>query len=171
MISAKVVLVALLLPSLAYAQAPVPAAPPAALSRSLPTVFLSDNQGAETKGKLVRLDTREAVLVIDNQERRFDLANVRSIQKRGDSLKNGAIAGALVGVLAAVLAGALESCEPPQCEQTISPVALAIGGGLVYGAIGAGIDALIQGRTTLYQAPIVTAPALRSAAITLRLRW
>jgi hypothetical protein len=115
------------------------------------------------------------VLVIDNQERRFDLADVRSIQKRGDSLKNGAIAGAIVGVLGGLLIGGLGTCEPPpgvvvECKD-VSPVAIAVVGGLVYGAIGAGIDALVQGRTTLYQAPVVTRPVQRPALLTLRLRW
>jgi len=175
MISAKAAIVALLLPSLAYGQAPAPAAQSAASPGSLPTVFLRDDKGAETRGKLLRLDMREAVLVIDNQERRFDLANVRSIQKRGDSLKNGFLAGAAVGVLGGLLIGGLGTCEPPpgvvtECED-VNPLAIAVVGGLVYGAIGAGIDALIQGRTTLYQAPVITRSAVKPTVLTLRLRW
>ena len=61
------------------------------------------------------------------------------MDKRGDSLRNGAVMGALVGAALGVLA--------------TKEVGFTVVGAGVYAAIGTGFDALIQGRTTLYEAP------------------
>lgn len=178
MIALRLALVITLAPTAAFAQQAQPASSPA---KPGPTVIVQDNRGAETKGKLLRLDVREAVLMIAGQERRFALADVRRIEKRGDSLKNGAIIGAAVGLFGGLLGSRLGRCEPPEgfeafatCKKEDNPnsFAFAAAGAVVYGAIGAGIDALIVGRTTLYQAPTGTAALeLRPTSIALRVRW
>lgn len=148
-------------------------------ARAQPIVFVLDDRGIETRGRLVRLDLREAVLLVDGQERPFDLGRVRRIQKRGDSIKDGAFKGALAGFVGGLLIGRLGTCEPPegvvvQCEDE-SPWKIALGGAALYGALGAGADLVVRGRTTLYQAPpgttqVRTTPAT-SATIAIRLRW
>lgn len=178
MITVSLALVLTLAPIAAFAQQVPPAPSPA---KPGPTVIVQDNKGAETKGKLLRLDVQEAVLMIDGQERRFALADVRRVDKRGDSLKNGAIKGALFGLAGGFLGSRLGRCEPPEgmeqfakCkpEDNPHPVAFPAAAALVWGAIGAGLDALIVGRTTLYQAPTTTtALELRPDSIALRVRW
>lgn len=170
MIACRFALIIALAPAAAFAQPPPPVPSPA---KPGPTVIVQDNKGAETKGKLLRLDVREAVLLIDGQERRFDLANVRRIEKRGDSLKNGMIAGAAVGLLSGLFGGQL-LCDAGDkvCKDDIpNPLAVAV----VWAGIGAGTDALIQRRTTLYQSPITTNVARtgqsQHATIAIRLRW
>ncbi len=178
MIALRLALVISLAPATAFAQqlptVPSPAKPG-------PTVIVQDNKGAETKGKLLRLDVREAVLMIDGQERRFALEDVRRIEKRGDSLKNGAIKGALVGLVAGFLGSRLGLCEPPEgledvatCkkEDNLHPLAFPAAAAFIWMGIGAGIDALIVGRTTLYQAPTGTAALeLGPTSIALRVKW
>ncbi|MEX2273071.1 MAG: hypothetical protein WD690_16485 [Vicinamibacterales bacterium] len=157
-------------------QAAAPPVQTVAEPSARPTVFLRDDRGVEIRGKLLRLDMREAVLLVGDQERRFDLAKVRRIEKRGDSLKNGALIGAAFGLLGGLLIGALGTCEPPpgvvtNCEDA-SPIAIGVVGGLLYGAVGAGIDALIRGRTVLYQAPTIThRTPIKPTFITLRVGW
>ena len=182
MIALRLVLVITLAPTVAFAQQLPPVTIPA---KPGPTVIVHDNKGAETKGKLLSLDMREAVLMIDGQERRFALTDVRRIEKRGDSLKNGAIIGAAVGLVSGLLvagigagigaAGCTLYGDTPGCEdfkEDFNAFGLAATTAAVWGAIGAGIDALIVGRTTLYQAPTGTAVLeLRPNSIALRVRW
>jgi hypothetical protein len=157
-------LAATLAPSIAFAQQQAPPAP--AVMMPGPTVFVLDSNSKEIKGRLLRLDTSEVAILVDGNERRFDLSQVRRVQKRGDSLKNGAIAGAIVGFLAGIGAAQVTSSDG---EAVVGVLV----GTAIYAAIGTGIDAMIQGRSTLYQAPTVTARASRTgarpAASTLRL--
>lgn len=117
----------------------------------LPTVFLTDLQGAEHRGQLIRVAADEVVLLGLNGERTFKRQDITLIEKRGDSLKNGALIGAAVGVLGGI--GLLSiDCGPSggSCageKMAFFTVAIA-----TYTAIGVGIDALISGRTVLYRA-------------------
>jgi len=170
-------LVAMLgLPLTAQAQEPRPA-PEGLDLRALPTGFVLDDQGVETTGKLLKLDRDGVVLVIDGAERRFDLARVKRVSRRGDSLKNGAIAGATFGLLMGVLSGAIADCRNDSgygaCDAG-PRVAIAAGSTAIYAAIGVGIDAAIQGRTVLYRAPAVGVTAAArpgGASVALRVRW
>ncbi len=178
MIALRLALVITIAPTAAFAQQAPPVPSPA---QPGPTVIVQHNKGAETKGKLLRLDMQEVVLMIDGQERRFALADVRRIEKRGDSLKNGAMIGGLFGLVGGFLGSRLGRCEPPEGYEDIAtctkednphPVAFPAAAALVWGGIGAGIDALIVGRTLLYQAPTGTAALeLRPTSIALRWRW
>jgi hypothetical protein len=118
------------------------------------------------------------VLLVGDAERRLDAARVRRIDKRGDSLRNGAIIGALVGVGLGVLVAGMSDC-PGDDPGGSCPAARAVGFLVstgVYAAIGTGIDALVVGRTTLYKAPMAS-PNLAStsshgrAALSLGFRW
>jgi hypothetical protein len=152
-------------------------------SSRLSTVYVLDNSGTQTSGKLLRLNPDSLVLLVDGTERRFDTARVARIQKRGDSLRNGAIIGAVVGVALGILTAGIADCpgDHPGGGCPGSRAALFLVSTGVYSAIGTGIDALIPGRTTLYEAPKTpptadlggSAPLAfrRRAALNVRVRW
>ena len=121
---------------------------------ALQTVFVRDSAGVETTGKLLALSPDSLTLLVDGVDQQFDLGQITRIQKR-DSLKNGTIAGAIVGVAMGLLAGGLADCSyqrPGNDCVGFRAGMLALSTG-VYTGLGAGIDAMIPGRTTLYAAP------------------
>jgi hypothetical protein len=135
-----------------YAQEPAQKWPGLVTSQ-LSTVYVRDDAGTETTGKLVRIDPDSIVILVDSHERRFDAARVTRVQKRGDSLKNGAIIGAIVGAVIGGISGGIADCPGSELNCggfRVAAIAISTG---VYSAIGAGIDALVPGRTTLYAAP------------------
>ena len=148
------IVILLLVPRVVSAQDP-PQKWPGLATSELATVYVLDDAGAETTGKLVRIDPDSIVILVDGNERRFEAAHVKRVQKRGDSLKNGAVIGAILGAVLGGISGGLADC--PGSESSCSGfrvAAVAISTG-VYAAIGAGVDALHSGRTTLYTAPSV----------------
>ena len=119
------------------------------------TVYVLDDTGAETSGTLLRLNPDWLVLRVGDTERRFDAARVRRIEKRGDSLRNGAVIGAIVGAAVGVLAAGISDCpgdDPGGSCPGFRAAGFLLSTG-AYAAIGTGIDALVVGRTTLYEAP------------------
>ena len=128
---------------------------PGLVSSRLSTVYVLDDTGVETSGKLLRLSPDSIVLLAGGAERRFETARVARIQKRGDSLRNGAIIGAVVGVALGIISAGISDCpgDNPGGGCPGSRAALFLVSTGVYSAIGTGIDALIPGRTTLYEAP------------------
>jgi hypothetical protein len=164
------VLTALLTPGALHAQEPEPAWK--GLDRSaLSTVFVLDDAGVETRGQLLRLDPDAIVVLVNGSERRFDTARVARVSKRGDSLKNGALIGLAVGIVEAAVAVTTIKCGG-SCDRGLQAAWLTVNTG-VYAAIGTGIDAAIQGRTVLYQAPaprpVIQSP--RAAAVSVRFTW
>jgi hypothetical protein len=165
------VLTALLIPGALQAQEPDPAW--RGLDRSaLSTVFVLDDAGLETRGQLLRLDPDAVVVLVNGSERRFETRSVARVSKRGDSLKNGAISGLVVGITMGILGavvvdcGQANRCREAQFAQTVLSTGL-------YTAIGTAIDAAVQGRTVLYQAPTprATIQSRGGAAISVRLTW
>lgn len=123
----------------------------------LTTVVVLDDSGQETAGRVVHLDTDALVLLVEDRERRFEATNVRRLAKKGDSLKNGALIGALVGGVLGAAAPASE-CSGTTLDAlapcgTQTRVVLGAIGALTGVGIGVGIDALMSGRTTVYEAP------------------
>ena len=175
-------LIAALSPSVASAQEAASNWPGLASSQ-LSTVYVRDDSGAETSGKLLHLNSDSIVILVDGAERRFEAARVTRIQRRGDSLRNGAIIGAVVGVAMGILSAGISDCPRDRVGGPCpgSRVALFLVSTGVYSAIGTGIDALIPGRTTLYEASKArptadqggSAPLAfsRRAAVNLRVRW
>jgi len=152
-----------------------PARPPGQV-----TVHVLDDAGGETTGRLLRLEPDSLVLLVDGQERRLEASRVRRLDKRGDSLKNGAYIGAAAGFLLGLLFATAEGCSDAEvaagegCFGDKSAfVAYSTG---IYAAIGVGIDALHVGRTTLYAAPAAglvqpVVPRGKRVALTLTFRW
>lgn len=62
------------------------------------TIFVTDRQGRELEGKLDRLTPTALVMLVGDRARDIPFADTERIEKRGDSLKNGLIAGAAIGL-------------------------------------------------------------------------
>lgn len=172
-----VILAVALIPGAAFAQATAPSWPGLATA-GLSTVHVLDDAGAETSGRVLRLDPDSLVLLVGDTERHFDAAGVRRIDRRGDSLRNGAIIGAIVGVAVGLFAANLADC--PGDDSSGSCPGVRAAGVLLstgtYAAIGIGIDALVIGRTTLYEAPATSSRSARMsprarAAFNIAYRW
>lgn len=170
-------LVALLAPSLVCAQG-TGQSWPGLKTAGLLTVYVLDDAGIEVSGQLLRLNSDSIVLLVGGVEHRLDAARVKRIDKRGDSLRNGALIGAVVGAVMGLLVAGISDCpgtDPSgSCPGTLAAAFLLSTG--VYAAMGTGIDALVVGRTTLYQAPTVPprsarTPYGRLAAINLSVQW
>lgn len=142
----------LALPPIAFAQErPKGAIIPA---EGLPAVFLLDSRGAEYRGKLLRVDDREVTMLVKDHERTFQRNEIVRIEKRGDSLKNGAIIGAITGAALGLLAAGISDCPTPhQASCTGTRIAILVTSVGIYTGVGTGVDAAIRGRTLIYQAP------------------
>jgi hypothetical protein len=123
--------------------------------RGVVRVFLQLADGDdEITGHLLDLGPAGATLLVDGVRREVPIASVLRVQTRGDSLWNGALVGAAVGAVTFALVAAEYGDE-------------AVVGGLVgtalWASIGASVDALIPGRTTIYRK--TPGNALRSAGL------
>jgi hypothetical protein len=177
-----IILGAVLVPSVASAQDTAQSWPGLTTS-GLSTVYVLDDRGIETSGRLLRLNADSLDLFIDGAEQRFEAARVKRIQKRGDSLRNGALIGTLVGLAMGLVAGGISDCpgEDPGGRCPGARVALVLVSTGMYAAIGTGIDALIVGRTTLYAGANMSSavgleisapsPFRQRAAVNLGFRW
>jgi len=123
------------------------------------TIFVLDKQGAEHRGRFLRFDNQELVMLVGKDERRFTRDLIARIE-RGDSLKNGAIAGAIVGGLLGVFTARFQA---QGAGQWIAAVAANTA---VYTAIGTGLDAAVQRRTVVYHDwPTARGPQRPAAAL------
>ena len=142
---------------------------------TLDTVYVTDDAGQRTEGKLLRLDTDALVLLVNGTEQRFEAARVQRIDKRGDSLRNGALIGAAVGVLFGSISAGISDCPGDDpgggCPGfRVGAFAGALG---IYTALGTAVDAMVVGRTRVFDAeqrksarPILTGPQLA-----FRVKW
>ena len=119
---------------------------------SLDTVYVTDDAGRQTEGKLLRLDPDSLVMLVDGAERTFDKAGILRVDKRGDSLKNGTLIGAVVGLVFGSISSGMSDCpgDDPGGGCPGFRVAAFVGSFAIYTAIGTGIDALIVGRTRVF---------------------
>jgi len=114
---------------------------PAAAQRAGDTIFVTDRNGIQTDGVLLRTAVEGLTLLVDGQERLIPAAGVGRVEKR-DSRWNGMLIGAVPGALMGTMVAGL-SCSP-HCGRDI-PI-----GALFYGAIGGGIGALIDSQIDGY---------------------
>lgn len=98
-----------------------------------------------THGFLTRLTNTDLTLVDENnQEETIPLEAVSKIERSGDPIWNGFAIGASVGVASGIgLSAELRG-------HTASKAALILYAAGIYGLIGAGIDAMRIGKTTVY---------------------
>jgi hypothetical protein len=130
-------------------------------------VFVIDDAGIETAGRIVTLSASALVIDVNGVERRLDQERVRQVQRDGDALWNGLLTGTAIGALGMLLADpTYEPCagDPGRscADSQIGQRAAAVG---IMAATGAGIDALIHGRHQVYLAP--GQPPRSSATVTL----
>jgi hypothetical protein len=171
------ILVVTFVPSAVCAQE-TPQRWPGLVTSGLSTVYVLDDTGVETSGRLLRLNPDSLVLLVRDAELRLEAARVRRVQARGDSLRNGALIGGVMGVGMGLIAAGISDCpgDDPGGSCPGFRAAALLGSTGVYAGIGAGVDALVVGRTTLYEVPTApprsAAPSYRGGtAISLRFHW
>jgi hypothetical protein len=115
--------------------------------RMISPVYVRNVNGAEMRGQLLRLGPDTLSLLDDGTVRDVRLAEVARIEARGDSVKNGALIGAAIlgGWCALICPQGLDGYAGRQFAYVLA-INTALGA-----AIGAGIDGMHVGRTTIYQ--------------------
>lgn len=143
----------------------------------LPEVHVLDGTGTEIRGRLLSIEPSSLVLLVDGVERRFDARDIRRIDRRGDSLRNGTLIGATLGAILGVLGAGMSDC-PQSSDDAGCPglrVAMFLTNVAVWTSCGTAIDAAIQGRTRIYPAASPSGAARRTTrslpALGLTLRW
>ena len=142
-------------PVLALAVAMATAAPLAAQDTSpirvhpVGAVYVRTTEGAERRGQLLRLGPDSLTILEQGTSHDIRWTDIARIDARGDSVKNGAIIGAVVlGAWCALICPqGLDGYSNGQFPYILG-VNIALGA-----AVGAGIDGMHVGRTTIYQPP------------------
>jgi hypothetical protein len=104
-----------------------------------PTLYVTGVDGRETRGKLATLRDDALTLQLKNAMKTFVPQEVALVERRGDSLRNGAIAGA-------VIAGVCMFT----CLQGVSSGGQLAKVALTNAVIPVAIDALYRGRTRIW---------------------
>jgi hypothetical protein len=130
---------------------------------NLSTVYVVDDTGAETSGRLVHVSAHSLTVAAGGIERQFEATHVRRIDRRGDSVRNGALIGAIAGAVMGLAGAGLSDCPGRHpgghCPgERAALVAVSTG---AYAAAGTVIDACHVGRTTVYVADVRGAHARR----------
>jgi hypothetical protein len=122
----------------------------------LPTVYVIERTGQETRGTLLTLTDSTIAIDVDGTTRTFTPDQLSLIEKRGDSLKNGTIIGFVTGGLLSILPAGLADCSGGTAGCAGQRVLMWAIGTAFYTAVGAGIDAAIPGRTRIWPATTKT---------------
>jgi len=119
----------------------------------LPEIYLLDDTNVEVRGRLLELDADGVSLLVDDVRRRYDRSSIRRIDRRGDSLRNGAMIGAGIGAGFGALLSGMADCPGGGAGCAAARLSFVIINAGLYAGMGVGIDALVTGRTTIYVAP------------------
>jgi hypothetical protein len=113
------------------------------------TVWITDATGEEQKARILSVSGDTVTATVGDDTRRFDTNDITRVRARKtDSVLNGALIGAGVAVASGlVFCRMMESWDV--CRTSIGPM-LRIGA--LGAGIGIGVDALIRGRKTIYEA-------------------
>lgn len=125
-------------------------------ARRVETVTVIALTGEDIVGELVQLGPT-LKLRVDEVVREIPLESVVRIDRHGDSVKNGALIGAAVGLLAGLSFVS---------EYGGEAAGFALASTATWALLGAGVDALIPGRTTIYRRPPSTPPPIAAKAVT-----
>lgn len=107
-------------------------------------VRIKDADGVTHRGLLTAMDSGDLVVSTAGGEVRVPIASARRIARRGDSVKEGALFGLAYGLLAMRYAGqGAETSGDAVIVSVMAPVMCTL--------IGAGLDALVNGWTTVYR--------------------
>jgi hypothetical protein len=150
-------------------------------------VIVVDDRG-EAKGRVLSLTPEQVTVMVNGRARAFATPRIDRIFVSGDSLKNGAMIGFISGAVIGAAAGTQTTCGDfwtgiRPCSGN-EKARQAVAAGAVFGglaaALGAGIDAMIPGRTLVYQrqhpasglvTSLIPAIAPSGAGLTMRLSW
>jgi hypothetical protein len=130
-----------------------------------PVVYVVAEPGAQIKGRLLAFDPESLAISIDGRRIVFQRTAVRRIYRQGDSLRNGMAIGVIAGLIGSTVLAAsasMSGCDTFNdgasigCEAlgtfivwtVVAPVCVGVGI-----LAGAGIDALVRGRTLIYERP------------------
>jgi hypothetical protein len=113
----------------------------------LKEVRVTNTNGERLTGVLQSAGHEAVTLLTANGTVVLQPTAVRKIERPGDSVKNGFLIGALAGIAYGAVMYSIFG------EETESPAAAFVVGTGMFGLIGAGIDALHKGWTTVYRAP------------------
>ena len=145
-------------------------------------VDVVDRQGRIVRGDFVRADA-EGVLVTlygSAEGRRVPAADIMSVTRPGDSLKNGALIGAAAGALTAIAISIDDGSGQvdPWCIDTGCKAAASVFAVGLYTGAGILVDRAIKGREVVYRAPaarvswsVTPRPVARGAGIQVALKF
>jgi hypothetical protein len=145
------------------------AQPPASVAGALETAlapgataWITDSDGVESKARIISVADNSITIAAGDRTRRLSTTDVAKVKvQHSDSLLNGALIGAGAGVASGLFLCRLT--EPwENCRDDIGPMFRI---GAVGAGIGIGIDALIRGRKTIYEAPTATTRLLAAPII------
>jgi hypothetical protein len=131
--------------------------------KSRAVVFVVDHAGVEHRGRFLRADDQDVVVIVDGDEKRFARDTIAGIARQGDSLKNGAVIGAVIGTSIGLM-GSLFT-------RNVGPLVAATAGWI---GIGIGLDAAHQGRTHVYSGPTGATPqnpGSRRTSVQFSIEW
>jgi hypothetical protein len=118
------------------------------------TVKVADDRGREVRGVIARLSD-SLTLVVDTRELQLEAAEIRRIERAGDSLRDGALRGFGQGLLwyGTIVGGAclLAGCQADAGDWLeIASVAGVFGG--IGAGVGIAVDAMVPGWQVVYRA-------------------
>jgi hypothetical protein len=135
--------------SVASAQTQIVPTPDDVLTPGM-TVWITDTSGREEKAQIGSVSGGTIIVVAAERSRRLSSVDITRIRARhSDSVLNGALIGAAAGVGSGLLLCSLT--EPWEFCRGDEGSMLRIGA--LGAGIGIGVDLLIRGRKTIYQAP------------------
>ena len=119
------------------------------------TVYLTDMTNNQIRGRLAWMDASMLRLTVNGTEREWPATAVWRLERRGDSVKDGARRGVLTGAVVGGVLGAIAGATWANSGSGSTPLGGALGLGMVGAGLGLGIgitiDAVVQGRTPVYQ--------------------
>jgi hypothetical protein len=121
-------------------------------AKGTPTVYVTDRAGQDTQGQLITFSESEITIKTGALTKTFTADQVSLIERKGDSRKNGAIIGAVIGIAVSVI-GSAEMCSEDHFNGRScagSAATLTLINTAFFAGVGAGIDALIPGRTRIW---------------------
>ena len=130
--------------------------PPLTFDTPLSKVYLTNHDGMLVQGTLVSLGSDVIVVMVGGQTQSVPWADVAKLERRGDSVKNGALTGLAIGAGVPLVAGLLFEAN---ARRTAFPGTLWVAAAIatftapIGTAAGALFDAMVVGRTTVYTAP------------------
>lgn len=132
--------------------------PPLTFDTPLSKVYITDHDGTLVQGTLVSLGSDVIVVMVGEQTQSVPWADVAKLERRGDSVKDGALTGLAIGGGVPLVAGLIAQKTYQRGTDQGQASGLWFAFVAFYmapigTAAGALFDAMVVGRTTVYTAP------------------